>query len=134
MERKQEPINASSQDDALGLLAESLLYYPQDVPIFPVGFENIRAHQVQDAILLTLLQQGIYTEQEFYGTTLICSLQNGQQKIVLPAILQEPAIKWYHIVMGHGRATRLYGSLHHFFFSPKLKAKLEEFVLICDSC
>ncbi len=54
LERKQVP----NQDGALELLAESLLYFPQDVPVFRLGFENIQAHQLQD------LQQGIYTEQE----------------------------------------------------------------------
>ncbi len=75
-------------------------------------------HQQQDPILLALQQQGIYTEQEFHGTLLICNLQGNQQKIVLPEILQEPTIKWYHMVMGHGGAIRIYKAIGQFFFSP----------------
>ena len=131
-ERKQEPSN--SAHDALELLADSMLYYPREVPVFPLGFENVRAHQLQDPIVLALKEQGVYQEQEFYGTNLICSLQNGQHKIVLPEALQEPAILWYHIVMGHGGATRLYQAINQFFFSPRLKARVEELVTTCDSC
>ena len=139
LEKKQELNNSNNSeanriDDAMELLAESLLYYPQDVPVFPLGFENIRMQQLQDPILLALLQQGIYTEEEFHGTNLICSLQNNQQKIVLPEILQVPSIKWYHMVMGHGGATRIYNAISQFLFSPKLKSNVEKFVLSCDSC
>jgi hypothetical protein len=98
-ERKQESSNST---EALELLADSLLYYPREVPVFPLGFENVKAQQLQDPIVLALKDQGVYSEEEFYGTKLICNLQNGQLKIVLPESIQEPAILWYHMVMGHG--------------------------------
>ena len=136
LERKQEPSNpnTNSLDDAIELLAELLLYYPRDVPRFPLGFENIQQEQQQDPILLALLQQGVYNEEEFHGTILISNLHNGQHKIVLPESLQLPAIKWYHMVMGHGGATRIYKALSQFFFSSRLKTKVEEYVLTCDAC
>ena len=138
LERKQETNSSANYNDgiqmALKSLAESLLYYPDDVPVFPLGFENIRMQQQQDPVLLALLEQGIYTEQEYYGTNLICTLQNNQTKIVLPQALQEPAIKWYHIVLGHCGASRLYRGLNQFLFSPQLKTQVENFTLTCDSC
>ena len=115
--RKQEPSN--STDEALELLADSMLYYPREVPVFPLGFQNVQTHQLQDPIVLALKEQGVYTEEEFYGTKLMCSLQNGQHKIVLPEALQEPAILWYHIVMGHGGSTRIYQAISQFFFSAQ---------------
>ncbi len=134
--KKQEPSNPKSNvmDDTMELLAESLLYYPRDVPVFALGLDNIQIHEQQDPILLALLQQGIYTEQELHGTTLICNLPGDQQKIVLPEILQEPTIKWSHMVMAHGGATRIYKAIGQFFFSPRLKAQLEQLVLTCDVC
>ncbi len=36
--------------------------------------------------------------------------------------------------MGHGGSTRLYQPLNQFFFSPHLKAKVEEFINTYDSC
>lgn len=130
--RKQE--TNDSLHSTLEELAESLLYYPKEAPVFPLSFDNIQRHQQNDPVILALEQQGVYTKQEFYGTELICNLQNNQQKIVLPEVLQDPAIQWYHIVMGHGGATRLYNALNQFLFSPKLKARVEGFVATCDAC
>ena len=135
-ERKQEPNDPTNNETTLALesLAESLLYYPEEVPVFPLGFENIQLQQQIDPVILALEQQGIYTFQEFYGTRLLCTDRNNQQKIVLPQVLQLPAIMWYHIVMAHAGATRIYQALNQFFFSPQLKRKVEEFVGTCDSC
>jgi transposase InsO family protein len=36
--------------------------------------------------------------------------------------------------MGHGGSTRLYQAISQFFFSPRLKARVEELVSTCDSC
>ncbi len=68
-----------------------------------------------------------YTYQFWY-------LKGNKQKIVLPEILQEPTIKWYHMVMGHGGATRIYKAIGQFFLSPRLKAQVEQLVLTCNVC
>ncbi len=102
--------------------------------MFPLGFENTRVQQQQDPVILALQQQGLYTKHKYYGTILLCSTQNNQEKIVLPQALQIPAIAWYHIVMGHAGSTRIYQALNQFFFPPQLKAQVEEFTSTCDFC
>ena len=47
--RKQEP--SKSVDESLELLSDLMLYYPHDVPVFPLGFENVHNKQQEDPIL-----------------------------------------------------------------------------------
>ncbi len=55
-EIKQENNKSTDNNvqDALETLAESLLYYPADAPMFPLGIENIRLQQQQDPVILAL--------------------------------------------------------------------------------
>ena len=36
------------------------MFYPDNVDVFPLGFDNVRAEQQNDQIILALLQQGVY--------------------------------------------------------------------------
>ncbi len=75
-ERKQETNHSANQDSISSLLVESLLYYPKDVPVFPLEFKNIWNYQQKNPVIMALEQQSIYTKQEFYVSELACSLQN----------------------------------------------------------
>ncbi len=71
---KQEPTNLLMT--TLESLAESLLYYPEDVPVFPLGFGNIRELQQNDPVILALAQQGIYTyPYSILAAVLLCLLK-----------------------------------------------------------
>ena len=132
------PLTASERkndlDELQAHLIDSFLFYPEDVPVFPLGFPAIAQAQQNDPILLALLQQGIYTQQQFGETQLICYQQDQANKIVLPSALHQDATAWYHFVLGHVGIQRLIKSLNSFCYIEGLKKKVEEFVLTCESC
>ena len=110
------------------------MFYPNDVPVFPLGFANIHEQQQNDSVLLALLNDGVYTLEQFHGHELICNLHNNQHKIVLPEAMHEDTIKWYHFVLGHVGIKQLIQSLTTFFYIVNLKTQVENFVATCDAC
>ena len=75
--------------------------------------------------------------KEIQGQPVICyrekegdSEQNW--KIALPTKLIDSTIKWYHEVLGHGGATRLYDTIRERFYVPGLKQAC--MMLRCDEC
>jgi len=79
-----------------------------------------------------LFAQGVYKNQVFNNVELIAYKNNGTNKIVLPQWLQEPAVKWYFYVMGHGGSTRLKKALSMYLYWPKLKDMVENHVQTCS--
>ena len=120
--------------DPVQQVMESLLYYPDEIDAFPLGFDTIREAQQADPVIMALQQQGVYESQVFHGVELISFVVDGKPKIVLTDELTEQAIVWYHYVMGHVGANRLYSTLKPFFYAHSLKAKIEKYVNTCDSC
>jgi hypothetical protein len=101
---------------------ECLLYYPEDLDGFPLGFQNIAECQLDDQATQALLYQDMYDLQEFYGTEMIYGCDDGddQWRIVLPDTLIDQAISWYHYVLGHVGTARLTQSFRTHFWIRKL--------------
>lgn len=123
-----------NDDDIDSMLFESLLYYPEDIDTFPLTFENISAQQQADASLLPLADQDDYDLQVFHGTELICKQDDDQWRIVIPESLIDPAIKWYHAVLGHCVISRLEKALRTHLWIPNLSQRVQQFVSTCDTC
>ena len=115
-------------------LHECLMYYPNDIHVFPLSFPRVREAQQTDPVILALLQQGIYAVENFANVDLITHHVNGRRKIVLPAALHDDAIAWYHLVLGHVGSNRLIQTLTAFFYIPDLQSKVNEYISKCDSC
>lgn len=115
-------------------MTEVMLYYPEEIERFPLNFEDIRRAQQGDAEVLLLLNQPDHKVEEYYGTQLICKVENDKTKIILPDSMMKSAIEWYHYVCGHIGIERLYKSLNLFFYNRGMKGKIESYISTCDSC
>jgi hypothetical protein len=131
------------------LLYYCLLYYPENLDAFPLNFSSIATAQVNDAAVQAMLQLDCYAIQyvqamlqldcyaiqEFYGSLLVCRHDdNVQWRIVLPEMLIDPAINWYHYVLGHVGTARLCQTLRTHFWIRRLQECVEQVVLCCNSC
>lgn len=116
------------------VIAEAMLYYPEEIERFPLNFEDIMKQQQSDAEVLLLLNQPGYKVEEYYGTQLVCKVDDNAIKIILPDKMMKQTIEWYHYVCGHVGIDRLYKSLNLFFYNKGMKGKIEDYISACDSC
>jgi hypothetical protein len=87
------------------------LNYPEDVDQFPLNFADIAAAQLLDPVLQAY-NKPTFANQDYHGTPLLCRQStDGQWKIVVPEVLINDTICWYHSIMGHVGSSRLYDSL-----------------------
>jgi len=131
------PIDEEKEDndpDHSSSLHEALLFYPDDVDTFPLQFESIAETQQQDPAMLPLADRDDFDIEMFNGVEMICRRVENQWKIVLPQALVLPAIKWYHVVLGHCGVNRLVDTLRTHFWIPNLKSQVADFVGKCDAC
>ena len=69
---QEEQDSDDSIEDLELQLHEVLLHYPDDMDVFPFGFNSIKIAQQNNPITLALLQHATYIEEDFHGTRLIC--------------------------------------------------------------
>jgi hypothetical protein len=106
-------------------LKECLLYYPDELDVFPLAFPDIATSQQGDENNQALLLQDRYELQEFYNTQLTCRHDDGDQlRIVLPEDLIDPAIGWYHYALGHVGTARLCQTLRTHCWIPNLQKRV----------
>ena len=70
----------------------------------------------------------------FYGTTLKIHTHCGKTKIVLPTVLINNTINWYHHVLGHAGQERLYKSISQHMYCPGLLERVPNYVCCFLSC
>ena len=72
----------------------------------------------------------------FAGINLACFLpqRNEVWKIGIPNALSTLIIRWYHTVLGHPGAQRLYQTIATHFYAPELRTTCDAFVKTCDAC
>jgi hypothetical protein len=117
------PAPDADPDKTEDALKDCLLYYPEILDAFPLNFPNLAIEQANDTAVQALLEHDQYEVQEFYGTHLVCRHDNNndQWKIVLPKTLIDPAINWYHHVLGHVGTARLCQTLRTHCWIRKLQ-------------
>ena len=106
------PDDVPNRLNVLDTLAMEDLFinYPSYLPNFPIAFAQLEKAQQNDQAL------------------------NGITKIVLPKSLLSATIKWYHHIMGHAGAYRLYQSISQVLYVPGLKEAVRTFCKHCDAC
>eukprot|EP00957_Ditylum_brightwellii_P209044 15360000-Ditylum_brightwellii.AAC.1 len=100
---------------------------------------NIQQHQFQDLPLNQLRQQHpeIFPLRVIDNGPVICykpypNAPEGSWKIALPSALIRPVVEWYHRVLGHCRANKMYDSICTHFHAPKLHQVCKD--LKCATC
>ena len=134
------PILGEKQDitedngDINAKLKDCLLYYPDDVDAFPLDFLRVREAQQQDEGCMRLVNAEGYELQEFYGTELVCKMDDGQSRIVIPNALVHDTIEWYHYIMAHTGIDRLCQTIRTHLWIPNLRTQVENIIATCDAC
>ena len=55
-------------------------------------------------------------------------------KIVIPVAHIDPVLEWFHRVLNHPGATRMYRTIGIHFYFPNMKAIIEDYCKTCDIC
>eukprot|EP00957_Ditylum_brightwellii_P194204 14790559-Ditylum_brightwellii.AAC.1 len=100
----------------------------------PIMVLIIQQHQFQDLLLNQLQRQQpeLFPAKFINGRPLICSCNHvndleGLWRIVLPTVLVQPVVLWYHVILGHCGTNRLYDTVHACFRAPGLQHMCKEF-------
>jgi hypothetical protein len=104
----------------------------------PADYSYIFTRQQNDPILLALQQQFplLYPTHRFGRHDLICYQPSPNSRPVIFINDQDaiPLIEWYHTALNHAGSSRLLDTLHHGFYSPRLKHHVETYVHHCAIC
>jgi O-glycosyl hydrolase len=123
-----------SSDDAV----ECFVNFPADMPVNPIAYPRIQQLQAQQAPLMALIQHDPvrYSLQPFGQSQIVCYRVPNQHnwRIYVPDALLPDLLKWYHYILNHPGAERLYRSLLLHFYHPQLKARVKHHVQFCIDC
>ena len=103
--------------------------------LYPLRFKTIAHYQQQDPILLaTAKRHPDYSIKIFRGggkkRLLICK----NNKIVLPKILIERVVEWYHTTLCHPGETRTEQTIRQHFTGHKLRETVHTVCSTCPTC
>ena len=108
-----------------------------DDETYPLSYAKIRTAQAQDNELQLTFQNGAreYKKEKFnhsdHSYELIC---NKEGKIVLPASLRVPAVRWYHQFLLHPAETRMELTLGQHYHWPKMRETIKNHCRKCKIC
>ena len=136
LEIKDTPMSEAHFTEALrsefyGLDEEDL---PEDA--YPLSYSLLGKHQSTDKAILKELKKpkSRYSIQPFIGggktRELIC--YNG--KIVVPEVLQNRIVQWYHDYLGHPGINRTEETIGQHLWWPKMRNHITNSVSSCESC
>ena len=106
---------------------------------FVLQYENIRDSQLEDARLQVLRDtkpDSIVNQMIAPGIHLACYIPapNAPWKIYLPTNLLDPAVRWYHLALGHLGQRRIYDTMSQHLYHPDLLTTIETIISRCDAC
>ena len=136
LEIQDTPMSEAHFTEALrsefyGLDEEDL---PEDA--YPLSYSLLGKHQSTDKAILKELKKpkSRYSIQPFIGggktRELIC--YNG--KIVVPDVLQNRIVQWYHDYLGHPGINRTEETIGQHLWWPKMRNHITNSVSSCESC
>ena len=104
----------------------------------PLPYPNIRQHQLQDAALMTALNdKPEYQWRTFDGVQLVCkNVDNApnQFKICIPESLAGEVVQWYHETLGHVGESRLFTTINTHMTCPLLYDRIQAALETCLAC
>ena len=121
---------------------DSYLFYPVQNhmdSIYPMKFGQIKAKQMEDPNLARIVEQKpkLYKHIKAGDYLLVHRLSDespAKWKIVIPVAHINPVLEWYHRVLNHPGASRMYRTMGMHFYFPNMKSIVEDFCKTCDVC
>jgi transposase InsO family protein len=102
--------------------------------IFPLRLKLIHEYQTLDDELLAKAKQGIYTSRTFRGGGKPIPLIVHNDRIVVPKVLQNRVVEWYHVNLCHPGLTRTEATIRQHFTWPNLRGTVSGICTKCDTC
>ena len=132
------PISTSTSNMDLNYLADHYGLHDSDLPddIYPLQYKLIQKCQKTDKLLIKNLKRKApnYHLKSFHGGGKIRNLICFKDKIVIPTILQERIVSWYHTMLCHAGETRTEQTLRQQYYWPNLRANVHNQCTKCDTC
>jgi hypothetical protein len=118
------------------MLFKSFLYYPDNVDNFLLNFPDIAAAQLLDPTVQNYGAQMLgFDYQDYHGMQLLCHQStDGHWKILIPEVLINDTICWYHSIMCHVGSSCLYNSLRFLVWFAGMHRRIDTHIHFCDAC
>ena len=121
---------------------EAYLFYPVQHrmnSLSPITFKNIETHQRNlQAIKNALRDDPTRHRLHSYASHKLAQFRQDKEstkwKIIIPDSLVGAVIKWFHSVLIHPGARRMYDTINAHFYSPKFRSIIDTFCSTCDVC
>ena len=101
-----------------------------DLEKFPMHPELIAKYQLKDRQCQRYQKHKEFRKRTIEGTKIL----TFNNKIVIPRLLQERIMAWYHLYLRHPGATRMEKTLNVAFWWEGLRKDVEQFVRTCHEC
>ena len=121
---------------------ESYLFYPVQHrmnSVSPITFKNIESHQRNSQVLKNALRNDpichrLHQHGQYKLAQFRLDKDSTTWKIIIPDSLVGAVIKWFHSVLIHPGARRMYDTITAHFYSPKFRSIIDTFCKTCDIC
>jgi len=105
-----------------------------DGQTFPLKLKTIHKLQKLDDEILAKAQKGLYSVHNFRGGGESIPLLVEKAKIVVPKVLHERVVEWYHINLCHPGRTRTELTIRQHFTWSNLRDTVENVCRKCQIC
>ena len=133
-----ETTNDSELFDEKSVTDEELAEYygMDDLPkdTFPLTYKVIDRYQRKDTHIRKKLKSNTYHTKDFRGGGTTRMLICHEDKIVLPKILQQYAVQWYHNYLLHPGELRTEETIRQHLYWPDLRDDVRKYIKKCDTC
>ena len=121
---------------------DSYLFYPVQNhmdSIYPMKFAHLEKKQLEDPNLVQVVERKpkLYKFIKVGDCLLIHRLSEENPpkwKIVIPVAHVKVMLEWYHRILNHPGASRMYRTMGMHFYFPNMKSIVEDYCKTCDIC
>ena len=101
---------------------------------FPLRYSILDKYQQKDQEMVKALRAGQYQTKTFRGGGKEYLLITQDGKIVVPKVLQQYVLNWYHTYLLHPGANRTEECIRQHLTWPGLREDVRALVTTCDKC
>jgi hypothetical protein len=132
------PLISSESSQDINYLADHFALHNNDLPddIYPLQYSLIQKCQQKDKALLNKIKEKTqnYHFKSFHGGGKTRNLICYKDKIVIPDILQQKVVTWYHNTLCHSGETRTEQTIRQHFWWSNLRDLVHRTCSKCDTC
>jgi hypothetical protein len=111
-------------------------YGMDDLPkdTFPLTYKILDKYQRKDKEILNKLKKKTYHANDFHGGGTTRMLICRNDKIVVPKVLQQYVLHWYHTYLLHPGMVRTEETIRQHLYWPDMQDHVRQYIKVCDTC